>query len=159
MEAVRSRGSKAELLVELALRAAGLRFQKQFDLVGRPLCCAPETARISVNGCFWHGHHCRTSIPRTNRAYWISKIATNKSRLPDKTCVKSVRVVGCNDLGMPSSNQPCSYSLRSTRPSSVRRENPTAAASVSLENLQIISSMRWLSLTPRLSVVILYSGF
>lgn len=37
---------------------------------------------IFVDGCFWHGcRRCRRNLkPSTNRAFWIEKIETNRSR-------------------------------------------------------------------------------
>jgi DNA mismatch endonuclease (patch repair protein) len=34
---------------------------------------------IFVDGCFWHGHKCKT-IPINNREYWLKKISGNIKR-------------------------------------------------------------------------------
>jgi len=35
---------------------------------------------IFVDGCFWHGHNCRSLRPKTNQNYWDEKISKNKER-------------------------------------------------------------------------------
>ncbi len=36
-----------------------------------------EKIAVFVDGCFWHGHNCRSIHPQTNADYWKSKIAYN----------------------------------------------------------------------------------
>jgi DNA mismatch endonuclease (patch repair protein) len=38
---------------------------------------------IFADGCFWHGHNCRTLRPKTNRKYWDEKIKKNRERDKD----------------------------------------------------------------------------
>ena len=34
-----------------------------------------------IHGCFWHGHTCKlASRPKTNSAYWQTKIKGNRAR-------------------------------------------------------------------------------
>ena len=33
-----------------------------------------------MDGCFWHGHNCRSLRPKTNQNYWDEKISKNKER-------------------------------------------------------------------------------
>lgn len=50
-------------------------------LKGKPDFIFPKNKiAIFVDGCFWHGHECRKSIPQTNIDYWMTKIAKNKLR-------------------------------------------------------------------------------
>lgn len=44
---------------------------------------------VFVHGCFWHQHNCKRGArrPKTNRAYWDSKLARNKER-DRQTCAK-----------------------------------------------------------------------
>jgi DNA mismatch endonuclease (patch repair protein) len=82
MRAVKSRGTTPERRAEAVLRAAGVRYRRQVNyLPGRPDFVLPDLrAALFVQGCFWHGHGCRSGIPRTNRAYWVSKLARNRRR-------------------------------------------------------------------------------
>lgn len=51
-----------------------------------------------VNGCFWHGHHCKRGArePKTNVEYWRTKIARNRDR--DRTRPKALRAIGWKAL-------------------------------------------------------------
>lgn len=83
MAAVRSKNTKPEMAVRRGLHARGFRFRLHVDsLPGRPDIVLPKyRAAIFVHGCFWHGHDCgRTSLPATNRSYWVTKIARNIKR-------------------------------------------------------------------------------
>ena len=35
---------------------------------------------VFADGCFWHGHDCRTLRPKTNQNYWDEKIEKNRER-------------------------------------------------------------------------------
>lgn len=53
------------------------------DLPGRPdIVLASRRKAILVHGCFWHQHPgCRrATIPKSNRAYWVPKLARNIAR-------------------------------------------------------------------------------
>ncbi len=39
----------------------------------------PKTA-VFVDGCFWHGCPKHATVPKTNRDYWLPKLAENKER-------------------------------------------------------------------------------
>jgi DNA mismatch endonuclease, patch repair protein len=82
MRAVKSRDTAPELRAAAALRAAGVRYRRQASyLPGRPDFVLPDVrAVLFVQGCFWHGHGCRSRTPRTNRAYWVTKLARNRRR-------------------------------------------------------------------------------
>ena len=49
---------------------------------------------IFVHGCFWHGHrNCKkATVPKTRRAFWTAKIATNQAR--DHRVLKQLRAAG-----------------------------------------------------------------
>jgi len=81
MSRIRGRDTGPELALRKALRAAGLRGYR--TNWGRPSIDVAFTRRrlaVFVDGCFWHGcpEHCKT--PKTNRAYWVPKIARNAAR-------------------------------------------------------------------------------
>lgn len=105
MAAIRSKNTKPELIVRRWLWSRGFRYRLNSPrLPGHPdLVLRKYRTCIFVNGCFWHGHHvsfmgktdgtdadsCATDgvvnsscckIPRTNRAFWLKKIARNKAR-------------------------------------------------------------------------------
>ena len=83
MAANRGRDTRPEMILRKGLHARGLRYRVQGrDLPGRPDLVFPaRKAVIFVNGCFWHGHDCPLfKAPASNAAFWVEKIATNRSR-------------------------------------------------------------------------------
>jgi DNA mismatch endonuclease (patch repair protein) len=53
---------------------------------------------IFVHGCFWHGHRCARGrrVPKSNREYWVKKIARNRAR--DKKVQRTLRSMGWKGL-------------------------------------------------------------
>lgn len=83
MAAIRSRDSKAEILVRRAIHAQGFRFRKNpRGFPGSPDLVLPKHGVVVfVHGCFWHGHTCMDGhVPKTNRRYWKEKIGGNMAR-------------------------------------------------------------------------------
>lgn len=84
MASIGPRDTVPELTVRRALHAAGLRFRLHaVSLPGRPDIVLPRfRSVVFVHGCFWHRHiGCRRStIPRTNRAWWAVKLRRNRAR-------------------------------------------------------------------------------
>ena len=103
MSAVKSVGTKPEVIVRRGLWERGFRYRLNHKrLPGHPdLVLRKYRTCIFVNGCFWHGHFveldkmessrcCR--IPRTNRDFWVTKIRRNKER--DKEEKKKLAEMG-----------------------------------------------------------------
>lgn len=96
MAGVRQRGTKAELATRRAATRAGLHYR----LNVRCLPGAPDLANkrrrwaIFVHGCFWHRHPgCRrTTIPKTNTAFWEAKFAANVAR--DRDAITRLEALG-----------------------------------------------------------------
>jgi DNA mismatch endonuclease, patch repair protein len=84
MRAVKSRDTKPEMLVRSLVHRLGFRFRlHRTDLPGKPdLVFINKRRVIFVHGCFWHGHTCARGarVPKTNREYWVKKVAGNKAR-------------------------------------------------------------------------------
>ena len=91
MSAVKSVGTKPEVIVRRGLWKRGFRYRLNHKrLPGHPdLVLRKYRTCIFVNGCFWHGHHvepdktestkcCR--IPMANHDFWVAKIRRNKER-------------------------------------------------------------------------------
>lgn len=88
MKAVRTKDTRAEVLVRKALHAAGLRFRKDvrvLQAVRRRADVVFSTARVVVlvNGCFWHCCSRHATWPRSNAAWWREKLAANRRRDAD----------------------------------------------------------------------------
>ncbi|SFF84462.1 T/G mismatch-specific endonuclease [Prevotella sp. KH2C16] len=97
MAAIKSKGTKPELLVRRYLWAQGFRYRLNSPrLPGHPdLVLRKYRTCIFVNGCFWHGHRVHVmagggkrniessgccKIPHTNREFWVNKILRNRER-------------------------------------------------------------------------------
>jgi len=83
MSQIRSTDTKPEMAVRRMLHRLGYRYVLHDKrLPGKPDIVFPSRkAVILVDGCFWHGHGCRlAALPRTNAAFWRSKIEGNKRR-------------------------------------------------------------------------------
>jgi DNA mismatch endonuclease (patch repair protein) len=95
MRAIRSRGNKVtELALVTLLRKNRVRgWRRHAPLVGSPdFAFLKQKVVLFVDGCFWHGcpKHCR--IPKSNRHYWLHKIALNKAR--DRLVTRTLRAQG-----------------------------------------------------------------
>lgn len=84
MKSIRSMDTKPEELVRKRLFAAGFRYRlcdKRYP--GKPDIVLPRYRTfIYIHGCFWHQHpECRYAvIPKSNRGYWVPKLARNAER-------------------------------------------------------------------------------
>lgn len=89
MQANRSRDTKPELLIRRELHRRGWRYR----VAHRPLTTDRRRTvdiaftrlkvAIHIDGCFWHGCDQHFIPPKTNPAYWRSKIALNADRDQD----------------------------------------------------------------------------
>jgi DNA mismatch endonuclease, patch repair protein len=84
MRAIRSRGNRStELRFRGLITRSGLRGWRLHpaQVAGAPDFYFPR-ARLAVfvDGCFWHGCPRCGHVPKTNRPYWIKKLARNKQR-------------------------------------------------------------------------------
>lgn len=84
MRAVKSKDTAPELVVRRIAHGLGFRFRLHVEtLPGKPdLVFRKRMKIVMVNGCFWHGHDCDRGSrkPKSNSAYWLSKIARNVER-------------------------------------------------------------------------------
>jgi DNA mismatch endonuclease (patch repair protein) len=96
MRAVKSRDTSPERLVRKLLSASGYRYRLHSKhLPGRPdIVFAGRKKAIFIHGCFWHGHTCKRGarMPKTNAAYWRTKIERNQLR--DKYHIRALRKAG-----------------------------------------------------------------
>lgn len=100
MRAVRSTNTMPEMAVRKVVHSLGFRYRLHVEgLPGTPDLVFPSRRKVMfVNGCFWHGHQCKRGrrIPRTNRAYWIQKVASNTAR--DRRSLRLLRSSGWSCL-------------------------------------------------------------
>jgi DNA mismatch endonuclease (patch repair protein) len=95
MRRIRAANTEPELAVRRYLHAHGFRFRlHQATLPGKPdVVLRKYRAAIYVNGCFWHGHHCKDGRrPKSNSEYWERKLDRNLQR--DKLTGKRMKALG-----------------------------------------------------------------
>jgi len=96
MRAVRSRATTAELRARSLISQLGGRASYNSPtLPGKPdIIFHSQRKAVFVHGCFWHGHSCPRGgrVPRTNRAYWVRKVASNRRR--HRAAVRALRQLG-----------------------------------------------------------------
>ncbi|MBZ9806955.1 very short patch repair endonuclease [Mesorhizobium sp. ESP-6-2] len=78
MARIASKNTAPELRVRSVLFRSGYRFRVNVrSLPSSPDIVLPKHKTVVfVNGCFWHGHHCRSGErrPKTNVGFWAKKI-------------------------------------------------------------------------------------
>ena len=96
MSAIRGHDTTPERLVRSKLHRHGLRFRLHVrGLPGRPDIVLPRHRTvILVHGCFWHRHIgcAKSTLPATNRAWWVAKLRRNRAR--DRRNIRDLRVAG-----------------------------------------------------------------
>lgn len=96
MSGVKNKNTSNEIRVRKALFSLGFRYKiNDSTLPGSPDIVLPKyKIVIFIHGCFWHGHtQCKKSItPKTNLAFWESKIGKNKKR--DRKSKSDLRKLG-----------------------------------------------------------------
>ena len=85
MQHIRSKDTKAEILLRKALWKKGIRYRKNYlRLPGKPdIAITKHRIAIFVDGDFWHarGHEERPGEQiATNRSFWSSKLKRNVER-------------------------------------------------------------------------------
>ena len=82
MSRIRSKNTKAELLVFSELRKRGVYFQKHYSRVpGKPDIALPrKKIAVFVDGDFWHGWQFFRNKKRLPKKYWVKKIEGNIAR-------------------------------------------------------------------------------
>ena len=80
MKRVKSKGNKSteikliEVFGELGIKG----WRRNYSVKGHPDFVFPsKKTAIFVDGCFWHGHNCRNTIPKDNAEYWNRKRERN----------------------------------------------------------------------------------
>lgn len=96
MSRVRASGSKIECALGRALWKAGIRYRKQYRILGTP-DFAIVSLRVAVfcDSNFWHGYRWgarfKTALKK-NRTFWINKIEANRRR--DRRINRQLRAAG-----------------------------------------------------------------
>ena len=92
MQANGRRDTKPEVAVRRLLHASGLRFRVQYPVEGnrrRSIDIAFTRQRVAcfIDGCFWHGCPIHFVAPKSNAAFWRTKIGGNMERDAETTAL------------------------------------------------------------------------
>lgn len=104
MRSIASKGNKStevrviELFNDLEVKG----WRRNYKVKGHPdFVFLKQHIAIFVDGCFWHGHSCRNTIPKDNSEYWNKKRERNVrhdveiTRLFQKRGWKVLRIWEC----------------------------------------------------------------
>ena len=83
MSKVRSKGNvSTEIkLIEIFKENHIKGWRRHWKITGKPDFAFPKhKIAVFADGCFWHGHNCRNTKPKSNKKYWETKIKKNKLR-------------------------------------------------------------------------------
>jgi DNA mismatch endonuclease (patch repair protein) len=83
MRAVKSAGNAStELTLIQLLRSYHIAgWRRNYPLFGKPDFVFPKKSiAVFADGCFWHGHTCRSLMPIRNAQYWRRKVTRNQKR-------------------------------------------------------------------------------
>ena len=82
MSKIRSKNTKAEVLVFRELRRRGVYFQKHYKKAkGAPDIALPRKKKaVFIDGGFWHGYKFNKQKDRLPKKYWRAKIEGNITR-------------------------------------------------------------------------------
>lgn len=82
MSRIRSKNTKAEVVVFRYLRKQGIYFQRHYKRVpGSPDIALPRKKKaVFIDGDFWHGRKYHATISRLPEGYWREKIERNVKR-------------------------------------------------------------------------------
>ena len=95
MSMVRSKGTHLEDKLEEILIKAGLNYEKQYKIIGKPdFVLIDCKIALFADSHFWHGYHWNKAIDqiKSNRDFWIRKIEKNMQR--DKEVNKELKCLG-----------------------------------------------------------------
>ncbi len=82
MRRVGNKNSAAELSLRSFLHKRGLRFRlhRRIEGVTADIVLPQSRVLVFVDGCFWHGCPRHATYPKTNKGYWLPKLAENRER-------------------------------------------------------------------------------
>ena len=81
-------------------------WRRNYGVIGHPdFVFLEEKVAVFVDGCFWHGHNCRNTTPKSNMDFWQKKKEKNIehdkkiTELFEKRGWKVVRIWECELKG------------------------------------------------------------
>ena len=95
MSQIRSKGTTIELKMKAALEEAGIEFEYQPKMFGKPDFLVPPKIVIFCDSSFWHGRHWNKLKKQLPKQYWRDHIQRNieRDRIVNKTLKKKGYIV------------------------------------------------------------------
>lgn len=78
MSKIRSSGNRSTevKLIGIFKEANISGWRRKYDVKGHPdFVFMQKRVAVFVDGCFWHGHNCRNTVPKGNTDFWNAKIS------------------------------------------------------------------------------------
>ena len=85
MSRIKGRDTVPELLLRRALYKSGYRYRINYGSYKIDIAFASKKLAVFIDGCFWHGCRFHSSMPKTNRNYWVPKLRRNIQRDRERT--------------------------------------------------------------------------
>jgi len=93
MSRICGKNTKPEVVLRRALWSVGLRYRLHVKMTGRPdIVFSGSRVAVFCDGCFWHGCPKHSVKPKTNRYFWLTKLAKNRDR--DARVVAALKAEG-----------------------------------------------------------------
>jgi DNA mismatch endonuclease Vsr len=89
MSKIKSKGTKIEIMMKQALEDAGIEFEYQPKMFGRPDFFIPPNIVVFCDSSFWHGRNWKKLKKQLSKDYWHDHIKQNIER--DKTVNAELR--------------------------------------------------------------------
>lgn len=84
MKSIHASGSKIEYTLGSALWKKGIRYRKQYSIIGTPdFAVVSQKVAVFCDSNFWHGHNWGDKFKSTlkrHRGFWVAKIKANRRR-------------------------------------------------------------------------------
>jgi DNA mismatch endonuclease (patch repair protein) len=88
MSRIHGKNTGPELALRKSLWAAGVRgYRANWGRPSADIAFTRWMLAVFVDGCFWHGCPEHYREPKTNRMYWVPKIARNAARDGESTII------------------------------------------------------------------------
>lgn len=92
----RQRDTAPEMAIRCILHSRGYRYRVDYQIPHSrrraDLVFARRKVAVFIDGCFWHSCPVHGSVPKQNRAWWVSKLKANAER--DRSTDTHLRNVG-----------------------------------------------------------------
>jgi DNA mismatch endonuclease (patch repair protein) len=83
MKKIKSKGNNSteQALIKIFRKNNIKGWKRGYPVIGKPdFVFSKLRIAVFTDGCFWHGHDCRNTVPKQNSEYWDKKRKRNFNR-------------------------------------------------------------------------------